>query len=169
MTDEEHNRESAGTPEPIVPPAPGAASAAANPPVMQPAPPVAGSQVAPPAPQAQPATPTPQPASQPQPQPESDLGAQISAAAAKTTAVPAAVQPISRLTGGMKFAWLLIGCFLSIPGMLLAWVVNVDKPLAVRESAILFAVIGFVISFGLVMVLTLSGASYVSSRLWYMA
>ena len=35
--------------------------------------------------------------------------------------------PLMQLTGGMKFAWLVVGALLGIPGIIIAWLVNVDK------------------------------------------
>ena len=35
--------------------------------------------------------------------------------------------PLMKLSGGMKFAWFVIGALVGIPGILLAWVCNADK------------------------------------------
>ena len=51
-----------------------------------------------------------------------------------------------QLTGGMKFGWLVVGMFLSIPGMVLAWLVNADKHPQVKKDAIVWSVIGFAIN-----------------------
>lgn len=59
---------------------------------------------------------------------------------------------LTELSGGLKFGWLLIGFFLNIPGMLLAWLVNADKHPQVKHDAIMWSVIGFVISIVLVLI-----------------
>ena len=53
--------------------------------------------------------------------------------------------PLMQLTGGMKFAWVVIGALMGIPGIIIAWLVNVDKMPQVKSDALKFAVIGFVI------------------------
>ena len=53
--------------------------------------------------------------------------------------------PLMQLTGGMKFAWLVVGALLGIPGIIIAWLVNVDKMPQVKSDALKFAIIGFVI------------------------
>lgn len=53
--------------------------------------------------------------------------------------------PLMQLSGGMKFAWLVIGALLGIPGIIIAWLVNVDKMPKVKEDALKFSIIGFVI------------------------
>ena len=53
--------------------------------------------------------------------------------------------PLQQLTGGMKFAWAVIGALLGIPGVVLAWVCNVDKVPQVKNDAVKFALIGFVV------------------------
>lgn len=53
--------------------------------------------------------------------------------------------PLMQLTGGMKFAWLVVGALMSIPGIIIAWLVNVDKMPQVKSDALKFAIIGFVI------------------------
>ena len=50
-----------------------------------------------------------------------------------------------QLTGGMKFAWLVVGALMGIPGIIIAWLVNVDKMPQVKSDALKFAIIGFVI------------------------
>lgn len=55
-------------------------------------------------------------------------------------------QSLTRLSGGMKFGWLVVGLFLGIPGMVIAWLANVDKHPQVKHDAIMFSVIGFVIT-----------------------
>ena len=53
--------------------------------------------------------------------------------------------PLMQLTGGMKFAWLAVGALMGIPGIIIAWLVNVDKMPQVKSDALKFAIIGFVI------------------------
>lgn len=45
----------------------------------------------------------------------------------------------------MKFAWLVVGALMGIPGIIIAWLVNVDKMPQVKSDALKFAIIGFVI------------------------
>jgi hypothetical protein len=52
---------------------------------------------------------------------------------------------LTSLTGGMKFGWFLVGLFLTVPGMLLAWLVNADKHPQVKKDAITWSVIGFAV------------------------
>lgn len=61
-------------------------------------------------------------------------------------AQPAAPQPLEKLSGGMKFGWLLVGLLSGIPGILVAWLANVDRAPEVKSGAIKYAVIGFVIA-----------------------
>ena len=58
-----------------------------------------------------------------------------------------------RLSGGMKFAWLVIGFLMGVPGILIAWLVNVDKFPQVKSDAVKFSVIGFAINFVIVILL----------------
>lgn len=53
--------------------------------------------------------------------------------------------PLMQLTGGMKFAWLVVGALMGIPGIIIAWLVNVDKMPQVKSDALKFSIIGFVI------------------------
>lgn len=53
--------------------------------------------------------------------------------------------PLMQLTGGMKFAWLVVGALLGIPGIIIAWLVNVDKMPQVKSDALKFSIIGMVI------------------------
>ena len=64
-----------------------------------------------------------------------------------------------QLTGGMKFAWLVVGALLGIPGIIIAWLVNVDKMPQVKSDALKFAIIGFVIwiVLGIIMGLLIGG------------
>ncbi len=67
--------------------------------------------------------------------------------------------PLMQLTGGMKFAWLVVGALLGIPGIIIAWLVNVDKMPQVKSDALKFAIIGFVIwiVLGIIMGLLIGG------------
>lgn len=51
--------------------------------------------------------------------------------------------PLTKLTGGMKFAWFVIGALVGIPGIILAWLCNVDKYPQVKSDAVKFSAIGF--------------------------
>lgn len=124
---------------------------------------------------AQPAPqPAPQPASQPTPQaapqpvgvPPTAQGMPVSPAyqpqvqpgytpqaAPQPVFVPT---PLQQLTGGMKFAWAVIGAFLGIPGVVLAWVCNADKVSQVKNDAVKFSIIGFVVWIGLGIVVGLA-------------
>lgn len=54
--------------------------------------------------------------------------------------------PLMQLTGGMKFGWLVVGLLIGIPGVVIAWLVNVDKMPQVKSDAVKFSLIGFAIS-----------------------
>ena len=69
----------------------------------------------------------PQPGYQPQPQP---------------MYMPA---PLMQLTGGMKFGWFVVGALMGIPGIIIAWLVNVDKMPQVKSEALKWTIIGFVV------------------------
>ncbi len=64
------------------------------------------------------------------------------ASAAPQVVFPA---PLTKLTGGMKFGWFVIGALLGIPGILIAWLANADKFAQVKNEAIKFSVIGMII------------------------
>ena len=74
--------------------------------------------------------------------------------------------PLTQLTGGMKFGWLVVGFLLGIGGIVLAWLTNVDKCPHVKSEALKFAIIGFVIwivlqfIFGMIVFGTISAAMY---------
>lgn len=53
--------------------------------------------------------------------------------------------PLMQLSGGMKFAWCVVGALTGIPGIIIAWLVNVDKMPKVKNDALKFAIIGFVV------------------------
>ncbi|MGI6046086.1 MAG: spore coat protein SP96 [Eggerthellaceae bacterium] len=59
---------------------------------------------------------------------------------------PVPPTPLYELTGGMKFGWFLVGCLAGIPGILIAWLTNVDKYNKVKSDAIKFSIIGFVVN-----------------------
>ena len=64
---------------------------------------------------------------------------------ATVSAVPPQVvipAPLTKLTGGMKFGWFVIGALLGIPGILIAWLANADKFAQVKNDAIKFSAIG---------------------------
>ena len=112
-----------------------------------------------------PAQPAPAPAPQPQPQAEQMPPQQQPVYAPQPQPVyPPA--PLMQLTGGMKFAWLVVGALLGIPGIIISWLVNVDKMPQVKSDALKFAVIGFVIwivlqvILGMVIFGTISAAIY---------
>lgn len=63
------------------------------------------------------------------------------------------VPQVVSLTGGQKFGWFVVGFLGNIVGMLLAWLVNIDKAPQVKSDAIKFAVIGFVVSIALYVIL----------------
>ncbi len=138
-------------------PAPQTAAQSASQPASQPTP-----QPAPqPAPQ-----PTPQEAPQPVGVPPTAQGMPVSPAyqpqvqpgyAPQAAPQPVFVPtPLQQLTGGMKFAWAVIGAFLGIPGVVLAWVCNADKVPQVKNDAVKFSIIGFVVWIGLGVVVGLA-------------
>ena len=53
--------------------------------------------------------------------------------------------PLMKLSGGMKFAWFVIGALEGIPGILLAWVCHADKYPQVKNDAVKFSAIGFAV------------------------
>ena len=70
--------------------------------------------------------------------------------------------PFTQLSGGMKFGWLVVGFLLGIPGMLIAWLVNVDKHPQVKKDAIMWSVIGFVIAFVLAIIMCIAFAGMIA-------
>ena len=123
-----------------------------------------------PAPEAQPGNPEEpakapsQPGPAPQQQPQSaqvpPAASQVPPAGAQPYAQPQPQQPyaqpvyaqpvyqpapLTKLTGGMKFAWCVIGALVGIPGIILAWVCNVDKYPQVKSDAVKFSAIGFAV------------------------
>lgn len=74
-------------------------------------------------------------------------------------------QSLTQLTGGMKFGWLVVGLMLSIPGMLIAWLVNVDKHPQVKKDAITWSVIGFAISVVLGIIMTVAFTGLVAAAI----
>lgn len=77
--------------------------------------------------------------------------------------------PLMQLTGGMKFAWLVVGALLGIPGIIIAWLVNVDKMPQVKSDALKFAIIGFVIWIVLQFILGMILFGAVSAAVYGMA
>ena len=57
----------------------------------------------------------------------------------------AAPAPLTQLSGGMKFGWFVIGVLVGIPGILIAWLANVDKLPQVKADAVKFSAIGLVV------------------------
>jgi hypothetical protein len=53
------------------------------------------------------------------------------------------------LTGGPKAAWFFIGFLLGIPGILLAYVTNIDKFPKVKSDALKFSAIGYAVTFAI--------------------
>ncbi|HBT95935.1 MAG TPA: hypothetical protein DEB24_07630 [Coriobacteriia bacterium] len=51
------------------------------------------------------------------------------------------------LTGGAKFGYFILGLFLSLIGVLIAWLINRDKDGVTKSGALKFSIIGCVISF----------------------
>ena len=105
------------------------------------------------------------PPTEPLPQQQPSMGQQVPPAQPQPQAFyPPA--PLMQLTGGMKFAWLVVGALLGIPGIIIAWLVNVDKMPQVKSDALKFAIIGFVIwivlqfIFGMIVFGTISAAMY---------
>ena len=72
---------------------------------------------------------------------------------------------LTSLTGGMKFGWFLIGLFLTVPGMLLAWLVNADKHPQVKKDAITWSVIGFAVDVVLGILFSVAFASLLAAAI----
>ena len=53
--------------------------------------------------------------------------------------------PLMQLTGGMKFGWFVVGALMGIPGIVISWLVNVDKLPQVKSEALKWTIIGFVV------------------------
>lgn len=118
---------------------------------------------------------TPEPPTEPMPQQQPPMGQQIPPAQSQPQPQPqqpmyGAPQPqpqafyppapLMQLTGGMKFAWLVVGALMGIPGIIISWLVNVDKMPQVKSDALKFTVIGFVINivFWFIMSFLITGA-----------
>lgn len=108
-----------------------------------PQPPVAPEPPTEPMPQQQPPMGQQVPPAQPQPQPQPQQPMYGAPQPQPQAFYPPA--PLMQLTGGMKFAWLVVGALMGIPGIIIAWLVNVDKMPQVKSDALKFAIIGFVI------------------------
>ncbi|MEG0683342.1 MAG: spore coat protein SP96 [Raoultibacter sp.] len=105
-----------------------------------PTPPPASPQAADPVqPPVQPA-PQPEPQPQPMPQPMQPMYA------------PA---PLMQMTGGMKFGYCLLGFLMSLPGVLIAWLINADKVPPMKSDALKFSLIGFAVSIVIGILLTM--------------
>ncbi len=61
--------------------------------------------------------------------------------------------PLLYLSGGMKFGWAAVGFFMGLVGILIAWLTNAHNFPQARSEAVRFALIGFVVSFVLVILL----------------
>ncbi|MRX83964.1 spore coat protein SP96 [Eggerthella guodeyinii] len=121
-----------------------------------PQPPVTPEPPTEPMPQQQPPMGQQVPPAQPQPQPQQPM---YGAPQPQPQAFyPPA--PLMQLTGGMKFAWLVVGALMGIPGIIISWLVNVDKMPQVKSDALKFTVIGFVINivFWFIMSFLITGA-----------
>ncbi|OUO92051.1 hypothetical protein B5F40_01585 [Gordonibacter sp. An230] len=145
MTEEQRNDQ--GVPKPPQSIDPGSQQPSVAPPTPQ-QPPM-GQQVSPAQPQPQQppmhsAQPQPQqpPAYAPQPQPQHPP-AYAPQPQPQPFYPPA---PLMQLTGGMKFGWLVVGLFIGVAGVVIAWLVNVDKLPQVKKDAVKFSLIGFAIS-----------------------
>lgn len=55
-------------------------------------------------------------------------------------------QPQPKLSAGLKFGYGVLGFFLAIIGIVLAWLINADKHPSIMQSAIVSAIVGFVIA-----------------------
>lgn len=53
--------------------------------------------------------------------------------------------PLMQLTGGMKFGWFVVGALLGVPGIVIAWLINVDKFPQVKSDALKWTIIGFAV------------------------
>ncbi len=71
--------------------------------------------------------------------------------------------PLLSLSGGMKFGWLLIGLFMGLLGILLAWLTNAHNFPQARNDAVKFALFGFLISFVISVVMALLIGSLILS------
>lgn len=54
--------------------------------------------------------------------------------------------PLEKLTGGMKFGWFAVSFLVGIAGIILAWLVNVDKAPQVKSDAMKWSIVGAVAS-----------------------
>jgi hypothetical protein len=70
--------------------------------------------------------------------------------------------PLTDLTGGMKFGWLVIGILMGIPGILIAWLTNAGRADRVRSDAIKFTVIGLVVNIAAWVILAILGFGFVA-------
>lgn len=101
-----------------------------------------------PAPSAQPQPAQPAQPQQPAPSAQSYARQPVQQpAAAAGAAIPQVVipAPLTKLTGGMKFGWFVVGALLGIPGILIAWLANADRFAQVKNDAIKFSAIGMAV------------------------
>lgn len=115
---------------------------------VQPTPPEADPRQQAAAPYSDPAAPQMPPHQQAAPHQQPPMGQQMPPQSMYGAPQPQPVYapaPLMQLTGGMKFAWLVVGALMGIPGIIIAWLVNVDKMPQVKSDALKFAIIGFVI------------------------
>ncbi|MEG1623470.1 MAG: spore coat protein SP96 [Raoultibacter sp.] len=54
--------------------------------------------------------------------------------------------PLMQMTGGMKFGYCVLGFLMSLPGVLIAWLINADKVPPMKSDALKFSLIGFAVS-----------------------
>ncbi|MEG2517893.1 MAG: spore coat protein SP96 [Raoultibacter sp.] len=54
--------------------------------------------------------------------------------------------PLMQMTGGMKFGYGVLGFLMSLPGVLIAWLINADKVPPMKSDALKFSLIGFAVS-----------------------
>ncbi|MEG1561305.1 MAG: spore coat protein SP96 [Raoultibacter sp.] len=100
-----------------------------------------------------PVQPAPQPEPQPQPRPQP---------------MPQPVQPLyapaplmMQMTGGMKFGFCLLGFLMSLPGVLVAWLINADKVPSMKSDALKFSLIGFAVSIVIGILLTMMFVGFI--------
>jgi len=62
---------------------------------------------------------------------------------------------INKLTGGVKAAWFFIGFLLGIPGILIAFATNWDKPKPIKSESIKFSAIGLACEIALIIIFSI--------------
>lgn len=73
--------------------------------------------------------------------------------------------PLVQLTGGMKFGWFVVGALLGIGGIVLSWLVNVDKLPQVKSDALKWTIIGFVVWIVLGIILSMVFAGMIAAMI----